>query len=114
MLSAEQAIVRIVQKLCYKNDLMALKSRKLSRKCKLYKLDPYLDSNDIIRISGRLRCAPIQSSARNPAVLSVDHYVSKLIVRDVHEAQTGHSGREHVISVLRTQFWIPQVRRLVD
>ena len=50
---------------------------------------------------------------KHPIILPKDHTVTHLIVTSAHE-QLGHgSGTEHLLSELRTRFWIVKGRRIV-
>ena len=48
-------------------------------------LDLFVDANGIWRCGGRLKNAELPYSAKHPALLSKWHYLTTLIVKDVHE-----------------------------
>lgn len=56
-----------------------------------------------MRVGGRLSRA---EEAKHSAILARDFHTSDLILRHIHW-QTGHGGRNHVLSKLRQRFWIP-------
>ena len=74
----------------------------------LYRLEPVKVSDDVLRVGGRLKSHPI--------ILPKNHHVTRLIIRHFH-AVSGHSGREHVLSLTRQQYWIigarPAVRQVL-
>ena len=76
-------------------------------------LEPFLDEDGILRVGGRLKNAPLTEMARHPVILPKNHHVSKLVARRVHKFQSGHSGKEHVLSLNRQKFWIIGARPLV-
>lgn len=55
--------------------------------------------------------------SKQPAILDKDLHVAKLILREIHE-NLGHSGRNHVLSKLRSKYWIPgansTIRRILS
>ena len=74
-------------------------------------LDPFvLDS--LLRVGGCLRNASIEAEARNPIILPKKAYVVDLLARHYH-ARVGHSGREHVLSLIREKYWIIKGRMAV-
>jgi len=82
----------------------------VKRHSKLAKLSPIL-IDDVIRVRGRIRRAPIAFEAAHPMILPKSHHVSVLIVRYYHHV-LGHAGREHGLSVIRQRFWILRGRVL--
>ena len=102
--AAEQVIIRHIQRAHFWQDM------KLNRANTLAKLDPFVNSNDILCVGGRLREAPGMSlQARHPMILPKSHHVVDLIIRHTHE-KNGHVGREHVLSLLREKYWIVRGR----
>ncbi|KAK7884419.1 hypothetical protein WMY93_027542 [Mugilogobius chulae] len=66
----------------------------------------------ILRVGGRLSRAALPEESKRPAILNKDHYVTKLIIREVHE-NLAHGGRNHVLSKLRTKYWIPSANTAI-
>ena len=111
---AETAIIRYVQQKCFKEEVKALRSRKpVVKKSPIYILEPFLDDEGIVRVGGRLKNAPLPEKAQHPVIMPKDHHVSKLVARRVHEVQSGHSGKENVLSLIRQKYWIVRARPLV-
>ena len=103
--SAEKAIVASIQRSEFAADLASLEENGAVRiTSSLARLDPYLHDG-MIKIGGRLRHAPLQQDQLQPPVLPRRHHVVDLIIQSIHE-EAGHSGREHVLSLLRSRFWI--------
>jgi len=76
-------------------------------------LEPFLDDDGLLKVSGRLQSAPIADSVKHPIIIPRDHHVTNLIIRHVHEVESRHSGREYTLSVLRRQYWVPRARVLI-
>ena len=104
-------IVRIIQRQYFSNELELLRNGKeVSTSSKLATLSPIL-IDDVIRVGGRIRNAPLPLDALHPMILPKEHYISTLIIRYNHQI-LGHAGREHVLSFVRRQYWILQGRAL--
>ena len=130
--SAEIEILKYVQKQSFGEELSCLQNKesdampkKSVRKCStssvkksssIFKLDPEL-RDGVLCVGGRLRHAPIEEERRHPVILPKKHHVVDLIVRHYH-LLSGHSGQEHVLSLIRKSFWIIKgrvaVRRVVS
>ena len=59
-----------------------------------------------------MKQAPIPDSAKHQIILPKKHHVVELIVRH-HHLKSGHSGLEHVLSLIREKFWILKARTAV-
>ena len=104
--SAECAIIRAVQISVFKEELDILKqikrknpdpnSRVFAQQRKsniktyssLYQLDPFVDDDGILRVSGRLRRASLSDDMKFPIILPRNNHVTTLIVRYFHERTT--------------------------
>ena len=85
----------------------------MPKSSKIRQLEPYCDEQGLLRIGGRLGDAPIVDDAKHPMILPRNHHVTEIIVRYIHEVNTGHSGREYVLSVVREKYWIPKPHPLI-
>ena len=112
--SAESSIIRYAQQVHYSQEIHRLRTgNKLPVSHPLRKLEVHLDENDLLRVGGRLACAPVPESSKYQILLPPKSHVALLIVRHIHSVQALHSGSEYVLSLLRQKYWIPQGRRLV-
>ena len=88
-----------------------------TRKCQVKKLsrvskhDPWLMDGQL-HVGGWLENAPLQLDAKHPIILPTSHQVVRLIISYYHYT-SGHSGTEHVLSVIREKFWIVKARAAV-
>ena len=129
---AERKILKYVQRKSFPEEMEILKSKEIDnekiciqpqsrtklikKSSAIYKLDPRL-VDGLFLVGGWLRSASIQESAEHQVILPKDNHVSDLIIQYYHLA-SGHSGREHVLSLLRERFWVIRansaVRRLLS
>jgi len=114
MREAETAILKYIQKQCFGMEVYALSTGdSVSKSSSICALEPFKDSDGLIKVTGRLKLAPIPNSARHPIILPREHHVTELIVRYVHENECMHFGREYVLSVVRQKFWIARGRSVI-
>ena len=52
----------------------------------MYRLDPYLDADGILRVGGRLRRANMPESVKHPVILPKRSHITELIIQDCHHA----------------------------
>lgn len=92
--------MRFVQKQFLKEDITALNKGNVKESSHLYKLDTD------VRVGGRLSNLALPIETKHPAIIPKSSHVTHLILRHVHE-RVGHRGRNHMLSTLRWQYWIP-------
>ena len=120
---AEKEIIRCLQYEHFKDEIQALsslqtgvefrdrkkaKQRNLDlKKCSsLYRLDPYLDTDGLLRVGGRLRNASISEGAKHPVILPRRSRVTQLILQYCHEA-IKHQGSGMTHNEVRQRgYWI--------
>ncbi|XP_022784631.1 uncharacterized protein LOC111325153 [Stylophora pistillata] len=117
---AEREILKYVQRKSFPEEMEILKSKEtnnemiciqpqsrtklIKKSSAIYKLDPRL-IDGLLLVGGRLRPASILESAKHQVILPKENHVSDLIIQCCPLA-SGHSGREHVLSLLRERFWV--------
>ena len=120
---AEKEIIRCLQYEHFKDEIKALSSlqtgvefrdRKKAKqrdldlkKCSsLYRLDPYLDTDGLLRVGGRLRNVSISEGAKHPVILPRRSRVTQLILQYCHEA-IKHQGSGMTHNEVRQRgYWI--------
>ena len=119
MRNAEREIMKNVQRQYFHEDLSRLtttttdseKPPTVKKSSQLYKLDP-IETDGIVRVGGRLSNSPLSEDSKHPIILPKDSQVSQLIAFHFHRA-SGHSGLEHVLSLIRQRFWIIGARKIL-
>lgn len=120
---AELAIIKPLQEAAYAEEIKVLQSlhlygdvtdRTLARTrntsmkktSSLYRLDPFLDENGVLRVGGRIKRAMMSFDVKHPIILPNKNHVTKLIVRHHHE-RISHQGRGMTLNDLRSHgYWI--------
>lgn len=105
ILESEKEILCYVQRKAFPEELLALESgSNVKRSSHLLKLDPFL-VDGLIRVGGRLRRSFLPDEAKHQVIIPKNSHISELIIFHLH-VKSGHSGREHVLSLLRQRFWV--------
>lgn len=95
-----------VQKESFPEEVQLLTGGKpISKKSRLYKLDPKLCEDNLLRLRGRTGDANIPLTVTEPIILDNRHPFTKLLISHYHE-QNGHQGVQTVANELRQKFWI--------
>jgi len=68
-------------------------------------LSPFVDSDGLLRVGGRLRNSTLPYDSRHPVLLPGTSPTVESLIRETH-VQLGHLGRETMLSHLRTRYWI--------
>ena len=80
--------------------------KQLKKSSRLYRLDPFLDNEGIIRVGGRVNQAVCSYSEKHPIVLPRKHHITELVIRHCHE-KSQHQGRGITTNEIRSNgFWI--------
>ncbi|XP_045130685.1 uncharacterized protein LOC123515866 [Portunus trituberculatus] len=114
MEKARLAILRATQLRRFPQEVSMLKRGRQITTGPLYRLEPYLDNEGLLRVGGRLDYAILHPDHKNPIFLPTDGFITELIIRNVHSIRSGHSGREHTLAMLREDYWIPKGRLTID
>ncbi|XP_071651699.1 uncharacterized protein [Temnothorax longispinosus] len=97
---AMATILRMVQAERFGREVLELQAeQRVRHDSALITLHPFLDSDNLIRVGGRLRNAPVCYSRRYPVVLPSNHPVTTLIIRDAHYKSL-HVGAQALLSNL--------------
>ena len=105
------SIVKMIQVESFGEGIRVLSAKSDSRfevnkSSKLYKLDPFLDSDSLLRVGGRLGKSRLSYSEAHPLVLPKQSNISEAIIQWCH-GNVAHGGRGMILNNLRqNEFWI--------
>ncbi|XP_076766420.1 uncharacterized protein LOC143433153 [Xylocopa sonorina] len=101
---AHACIMKIVQKQEFSRELHLLsKNQNIDKKSKLISLNPFIESNGILRVGGRLRHFNINYSQKHPTLLPKGHFITKLLIRREHINQL-HAGILGTLNAIRQNY----------
>lgn len=105
--SAEHKLIKLVQKVAFVHELSDIEQHlAISKASSLWKLDPFIDNDGLLRVGGRLRFSSLSDKEKYPIILPKNHYVSRLLVRHYHEI-SAHQGREATMAAVRSAgYWV--------
>jgi len=84
--NAKLAIVKLVQKEEFKEDIKTLKnSNKVQRNSRLIAFHPYIDASGILRVGGRLEHAVLSEEVKYPTLLPALHHFTTLVIMQHHK-----------------------------
>ena len=72
----EQTIIRLIQTKCYTSERELLHGQEFPRNSSLVQLKPFMDSDSLLKVGGRLQHAEMDYDARYPIVMGKRHLTS--------------------------------------
>ncbi|XP_062714172.1 uncharacterized protein LOC134290955 [Aedes albopictus] len=122
LLEAERMIIRSLQREVFSEEYAILDSKQQSendepktvkKTSKIYKLCPFVGVDGVLRKDGRIGAAPwLTIEAKFPAILPKAHYVTELVVDEIHR-KFGHSNNETVVNEIRQRYHVSELRAVV-
>ncbi|XP_064475828.1 uncharacterized protein LOC135389726 [Ornithodoros turicata] len=110
---AEIFCIKQVQSDAYADEVLALShGLALQKSSRIAELQPYLDGNGLLRLTGRLQCAEESEEIKHPILLPKEHELTRHIVEAAHR-RTLHGGLQATLSEIREKWWIIRARQLV-
>ena len=95
------------QQSCFQNEISRLlDGRCVSRKSNIFKLDPFLDNHEIIRVGGRIRQSRMEYKLKHSIVLPKNGHITSVII-DFYHRKVGYGGKGMTINEIRSNgFWV--------
>ncbi|XP_062557339.1 uncharacterized protein LOC134222212 [Armigeres subalbatus] len=118
---AQCAILKIVQRECYPEEMAILESKgssnnnqvAIDRKSSLFKLMSAMDETGLVRQRSRIIATKeIAYDTRFPIILPSKHRAVSLLIEDYHRRYL-HANNETIVNELRQRYNIPKLRQLV-
>ncbi|XP_055681881.1 uncharacterized protein LOC129789254 [Lutzomyia longipalpis] len=104
--NARHCLIKIVQSEGFPDELKHLqKGQQMKSGSKLRSLVPFLDSEGIIRVTGRIQNSELGPETRHPILLPGKHPFTLKLIENVHLSHL-HSGQTLTQSILRARYWI--------
>ena len=115
--NAEREVIKVEQNLAFAQELETIRERNCVKKSSaLARLDPIL-VNGLLRVGGHLNRAPLSDDSKHQIIIPKDSHLAHLLVSHF-QWESGHSGREYVLVLLRERFWLIRanttVRRILS
>lgn len=111
--NAKHVLVRHIQQFYYPDEISALSQRKrLPSRSSLLSLTPYLDTNNLMRVRGRLERSHLSEQAKHPIILPSSGHFTSLIIWTAH-VKAEHGGVELTLRNIMEEFWIVRGKNTV-
>ncbi|KAJ8971038.1 hypothetical protein NQ317_008710 [Molorchus minor] len=108
MSEIQQAMIQLIkmsQTECFQKEINNLAKGKSLKNSKLVSLNPFVDSDGILRVRGRLNNSEFPFEKKHPCILSSQSHLAQLIVRHAH-LRLLHAGPQHTLATIREEYWI--------
>ena len=111
---AKTALIILVQNDVFHQEIIDIQDNAcLKSNHALSKLDPFLYNIGLLRVGGRLKYALIPYASKHQIILPSRHHCTMLLIRHIHKINF-HCGKEHLMSILRQEYWIIKGREMVN
>ena len=77
------------------------RNQRIKASSSLYRLDPFLDNEGILRVGGRLHKATTPFDEKHPAIIPKSSHITTLLIRQVHGEVQRHQGRGMTHNAIR-------------
>lgn len=105
--------IKMAQKSDFEDEIQLLKNgNEVKKGSPLKSLNPYLDTNEVVRVGGRLRNADIAFERKHPIILGNRNELTRLIVKNAH-TETLHGGVQLMLAYIRSRYWIVRAKNVV-
>ncbi|XP_043474389.1 uncharacterized protein LOC122506340 [Leptopilina heterotoma] len=103
---AKHSLALITQQQLFQKERKVLsKGESLSTTHPLARLTPFIDSQNLMRVGGRLNASFLPFNSKHPIILPRESPLTQLIISDAHQ-RTLHGGTQLTLSYTRNEFWI--------
>ena len=105
-------LIKMVQQLYFAQELQSWQeNHRVAKSSSIAPLDPFVDSDGVLRVGGRLHNSNLTYAARHPILLPKHSWISSLLLKRFHETHY-HMGVESLIAMVRRKYWIIGLRPL--
>ncbi len=102
---AKKHLIKVAQRQSFPDEFSHLiEKRPIANNSKILNLTPFLDSDEIIRVGGRLEFSDFSPDKKHPILLHSSHHFTKLLFAHEH-VKLMHIGPQALLSSIRDEFW---------
>lgn len=113
--TVKERLVLISQKVYFREEYYDIaKGKSISPKSNLLCLNPFIDKKGLMCVGGRLEnSSSLSLTEKHPIILPYGCKLSRLLINFIHQI-TLHGGNQLMLRILRTEFWIPRAKNLIQ
>lgn len=108
---AMNCVIKIIQRGTFFKEIKTLE-KEGRIEGRLSSLNPFIDSDGILRVGGRLDKSNLTYNQKHPMLLPKDHDITEMIVREQH-VKLMHAGSQSTVNAIRNNFWIVDIKNKV-
>ncbi|GFW49870.1 integrase catalytic domain-containing protein [Trichonephila clavipes] len=102
---AEITLVKLVQQMEFNSEIKDLSCKGMvNPQSKIRNLSPFLDSENVLRVGGRLAHSKLCFDKKHQIILPNNHRLTHLILEMTHKRHL-HVGPQTLLSIVRQRFW---------
>ncbi|XP_062710030.1 uncharacterized protein LOC134288640 [Aedes albopictus] len=101
--SATLKIIWNVQREAFADELHMLQHNK-TKKSKFLQLAPFLDSDGLLRVGGRLKHTKLPFHRKHQLLLPPGHHVTRILIESLHKEHL-HVGQQGLLAMVRQRYW---------
>ena len=106
LLKGETAVIKLCQRRGFQKKISTLeKGRAISSQSSIFKLDPFLDNDGVLRVGGRIIKANLDYHLQHHVLLPKEGHITLAIIRDHHE-KVAHAGWGKTNEICNHRYWI--------
>ncbi|OXA47089.1 LINE-1 retrotransposable element ORF2 protein [Folsomia candida] len=105
--------IRLVQQQEFPREIHALQAgQPVNSKSKIVSFCPFLDSDGVLKVGGRLNHSDLPASQKHPILLTSHNPITHLLINHEHIINF-HAGPQLLMSTLQRQYWILRLKDAV-
>ncbi|KAL0821872.1 hypothetical protein ABMA28_005274 [Loxostege sticticalis] len=104
-------LIRVVQHSVFNDDILKISNGKTPSN-QLKRLNPFVDSNQLLRVGGRIHKSLLPFESKHQLILPKKHQLTYLIIDDTH-VSTLHAGSQSTHFTLLQRYWILSGRDVI-
>ncbi|XP_062713174.1 uncharacterized protein LOC134290145 [Aedes albopictus] len=101
--SATLKIIWNVQREAFADELHMLQHNR-TKKSKFLQLAPFLDSDGLLRVGGRLKHTKLPFHRKHQLLLPPGHHVTRILIESLHK-ELLHVGQQGLLAMVRQRYW---------
>ncbi|XP_054708165.1 uncharacterized protein LOC129217975 [Uloborus diversus] len=109
---AHDQVIKAVQRTVFSTEIATLEKGKVLKSGNLSQLNPFIDSEGLLRVGGRLKNANLAESVKHPLILPKKHPVTEMVIRYYHIMYL-HAGIHLLSASIRQKYWIVCARSAI-
>ncbi|XP_072392371.1 uncharacterized protein [Diabrotica undecimpunctata] len=115
--SSELMVIKLTQSHFFSSEIQFSMDNRLLNDKSIRKLNPFLDSSQMIRVGGRLLFSDVSYDQKFPLLLPSKSHIANLLLTREHRRLL-HSGPQNTLSNVRLKFWpldgLRQIKRIIQ